>query len=806
MNRSLLFTVALTCCAAAATAQTTQLQFYLWSAGTAAGYGNGSSEESDSTFSPMYAPRIQAYAYQRPFASAADSGIAAAGSAQAVIQNYAYRNLIFPGHIALFPLGFGVWDWDPPPGQGVYGWHAACLYDQADAINPDASGNPQVDWSAPATAPTPDVYYRNYKQPWMTQGRKRTKDWMAAFLDSYSARGYVPYGGGTALLPLPVPDRFMLDIELEEDMCSPYTINDTRILEAVAQDPRWSDPAYPVPGFGTQTMNDLWLAARAKYDPTGGGVTWTSLSLYDYLQTGPTDNRVRDRWARDPALRGYFLWYNEICQKAVDAAIKEVVYDQVHALWPNCRISNFAHTKVDGKQDTFGWFPRADDSRNGSLYEFAPHFFVPETHAVRAPMTRGWDGLFHRINDLVEPGSDPTYPSNIWLYEKQDTSADISAPELFLWSQQGWSDADRHSYYIPAPYPPNPANPDYQDSPRNTSLRCQRQWLESILNSDDYGTFSTPHHGPTQISPEAIYPDPQVLWWSDVPDSQISPEYFLSQLAMFRAKDLGELQIFTGHFDSSHMPAGNALFLYQHVYTPQLTDYAVVQGCETSTPGELQRLWFTLRDPGHETVDVTAASNCYGGGASLEVTFDNLLAAADGDLALNLECSASVPGLVGRVYVWQPSLGQWASIAINDSPDDQFIFGFYAPTDSQGRSGTRRTFHIPNSVVTGLDKASVWIAIFPPTLAVPADFDVKFDLVQAYWELGIHSLDGSCAVTPPSGQIKGADMDHNGIIDGRDLELFYSYYGLGMKAADFNHDGVVDSQDLIAFLTQYALH
>ncbi len=150
--------------------------------------------------------------------------------------------------VCLTLQNFGQWIWAPPPNNWAPNPSMVSFLDEDDVLT-------NVQW----IGGTPPLDYRLLQcmQPWMEVGRAKVTLWMEDFIYGYTHLDppYMNHNAG------PPPARAAFDTEVSLALCC-LDANAIRIIEAVANDTtRWNDT--PVPGFGTQTMADLFATAKA---------------------------------------------------------------------------------------------------------------------------------------------------------------------------------------------------------------------------------------------------------------------------------------------------------------------------------------------------------------------------------------------------------------------------------------------------------------------------------------------------------------------------------------------------------------
>ena len=157
-------------------------------------------------------------------------------------------------------------------------------------------------------------------QPWMQTGRLLNGQWMDAFIARYKQRQ-------AANPAIPNPDRVILDLEDVLSGCCSH--NYLLQFKIIAADPRWA--TMPVPGYGKQTLAQVYAAARTAYampvDPQ------QAVALY--WPNGST------RSAADGLNRLWYSWWVSVYHRVYEGALDEVCYAKVRAAFPGCGTSNY---------------------------------------------------------------------------------------------------------------------------------------------------------------------------------------------------------------------------------------------------------------------------------------------------------------------------------------------------------------------------------------------------------------------------------------------------------------------------------
>ncbi len=684
----------------------------------------------------------------------------------------------------------------------------------APATNSHSSFHHELD----KTTPVPDWFPGEtiipehfYLQPWNEHGRAHAKAWMEAFLNEYESM--------RAPLDLEVPVRFHFDTESYFSACC--EVNQIRILQAAFQDPRWgssvSDPGLPVPGSADYLVpsggvdKQMWQL----YDEAKTAFGWPNLPLWHVSGLPANEALSRNNSATHPFNRRYMLWYWEITQRAIDAAMNECAYEPIKAKYPptqypNLKVSNYDHMDTDGLQDTFGWHTgRGNDGYIFGQFPSTYPTLQPMRTAVRAANNQGDAGASFFWSDFIDdnngtPGvPQDDYRPSFFLATPGVASGDFSSPFLYppnpphwigIWEGTDWG--DRYHYYLPKVSGIWPKATTAQ-----ITLDYARRSVESIINTPD-GT-------PSQVVPW-IRPMGQEAKWGEAPNQEIyvtSSADFRDILAMLRAKKISEIIVWWGDGGNppNFVPDWSTMkAIMDHVYKPQLNQIRVLTGTCTNCPtppatAHVDRLRYTLREPTDANLEYiqVASSNVDPPQVAVRLTFGGMDGWV-GNVTLNFEGSVNIDGLGsieemrGQVYVWDGHT--WQLVPIDDypgSPDSGF--GFFAPINPAGDPSvgwyeTRRTWeNIPKYVFNG--KMDIKIVLQRTTSMHP--FTSRFDLVQLVGQQDTNQ--------PAEGQEQGADFNHSQTTESYDVAAFMAAYAAGAESADFNNDGVVNGDDLTAF-------
>jgi len=178
---------------------------------------------------------------------------------------------------------------------------------------------------------------RAYSHPWLLNGTGTNPPllaWTQTFVDTYLDR--MDDSGAT----LPAPSRWYMDCE--EYVALPVNRNGVYFLEQVASSGTWDDPlpGFPLPGETDDTAQELYATVATTYG-------WES-DIHDQItSTLP---------AQDEQNQAVMAWWIMVTQRSIDATIKRCFYDIVHAAFEDCKVGNYGDSRMEGVNDTTGWF------------------------------------------------------------------------------------------------------------------------------------------------------------------------------------------------------------------------------------------------------------------------------------------------------------------------------------------------------------------------------------------------------------------------------------------------------------------
>ncbi len=516
--------------------------------------------------------------------------------------------------------------------------------------------------------------------------------------------------------------------------------------------------------------------------------SWDDLSLPQLLfrNLGPEADQNRP----------YVIWYWEIVDAALDAAMNECAYGKgtpatlLKAAWPNCKVSNYNDISADGKRDGFGWY-------FGRPFDHAPPPASPPALTAVRDCIRGQTAAFgtgaqYRWNDFVHDPNGPNERRSLWDTRPSVASGDFSAPELYP-TDAPHITADRKKVYEPD-WPPVDQESIMLDRARRT--------VESIINS--------PGGTPSKVTPW-IAGWGTTIPYSGYPTLPIIDSDLRRLLARLRALRVPEILIWWNHVTVPDPAWDITVATMDRVYIPQL-DSAWVVFAEADIPIDPDILRYTVRTPhvSAEVIELRAGILGQDRQVIIQVHYDNLTGWNTLDtFELNFEglvkpVAGTAGDVRGRISVWNGSA--WDDqVYINDFPGGgpEWGFGFFAPVNpasagaNAGWYETRRTWPINPSAPTFEEGTlDIQILLRRPGIGSGQGFDVRFDLAQL---IGVPGGDCSGCDTVAL----GADIDRSGSVNPTDLAEFTAAFIAGKRIADANNDGQINALDLSVFGAAY---
>lgn len=476
-------------------------------------------------------------------------------------------------------------------------------------VGPDRLFNP----SEPDSLPSEVLQQFRRRQPWMLAGREKATQFWSTFASSLtsanvtanrlhldieplarSGEGFVyvapaidPYFYHYTYIDLALTDAFsphdaflLYALPLENQGHKPVLVDGEWQLEPTASTfptsaNRWNNVL--VPGFGTNTMASLWNQVKGSFNNRDNPLMATGSSI-NYFPQSPTVLAFGPATSTDArANHATYIWYAQICQRALAAAHTQTAVNSMKSSFPNLKGSNYEMmTMSPGVQD-FGWHQPVPAGASGTPQPF-----------VRLG-ERGYKDSGNHGSNIATLSQGPDYD---WInYHELERVGDFSSPPLYAVGMnrasatpgqpiEGWLDYRQNDAYLPG-YP--------LDDRWTASMRWHRWTLESIIASEGVRN-GMPTNGPKPwetIAPWIVPPGINGVIFIDKlgPDESNSnvyvptPDDINRQLGLLRSKAIPELLVFNPRSvnDSGQIITsasdGYADFtkVYKQVYEPYLT-------------------------------------------------------------------------------------------------------------------------------------------------------------------------------------------------------------------------------------------
>lgn len=428
---------------------------------------------------------------------------------------------------------------------------------------------------------------RNYRHPFLHNALSDAanggvppplKKWMQSFVSQLDAEYQSRAADNDPSNDIPNPAGYRFYFDGEGPIAS-GTANDMYILSRLAADDAVpGSPVYhwwstkPVPGFGTQTLKDLYDAERAARASTGLSAWPADINdPVTGITTGVTGG-IQSTGAYPATNIPFSDWWSRICAQA-RIQVFQNVYGVIHDKWPNAKCGNYEDATADGVLDETSWFEDLNVAHNGTRLWGAPNGVWPEATANFGH----FDNARARQMPRNIPGRSPTVRNFLWSltdqrrgFRRVDNSIsnadaghepnapDVDSPNMYPLESStldGWGTSPEHQtgfrqrnlYVNPANcYPARSDDAAGAASEEYSEVLFDRMAAESVINS---------------------YPDPSltlghvdrlVPWlWEHVLESTDPWQYYLDErkyrakLMMLRGKKVKELLWFTGNNDNA---------------------------------------------------------------------------------------------------------------------------------------------------------------------------------------------------------------------------------------------------------------
>lgn len=736
---------------------------------------------------------------------------------QVVCRMQRYSQQFQQGRVHLVLKGFAHCPEQPAAGDV----QPTCLLHPDDAIPYTPS-----EFGAGNEALTVGIRARN---PWMTHASEHMKLWIKAFAQEYrrialtgvldpslpaegcnqlSAIANLTIGEVTmGIYAFPI-DRLLIDSETYPD------VKDDRVLKAMASgagDPahRWNTE--PVPGFGGQTLAQLWTAAAGQWDTTDPAFSWDA-SIADVL------DRTNFPFFRASKRRVY-LWYNAIAYRAKQHILESQVFAPAREILADLGTTpltgNYGEFAADGQPDEFGWqrvrgpdANRNEDPVGGTI---PPPPMVSSKTLPRISLQSfnessrmiGYDALGSWYNFKTQPRGPFTVDQpQLYSVDTSDASYNhrVRMKNLYL-----------------------PANPD--EAVEDVFRRVHRHRLETPINS---------YAGTGQSRVEPYFPAPDAQLGTGVMSHLFTAAFVRDQFAAARAKQHRQINVFHGVGNSQSTPSttlwNRTLSLMQQVHAFRIQNWEWTIG---DNPGHsvhpLGDITNTLRDPaqlhGPETVLIaTSTLDAMPDWAMTEAVaqFETWLPAPGESLQLVYEGRIHIPGMTNianpaafpahveiSLWDWYDTThagGWWHPVVFNDDPFEPHRCLFGTP-DLSARRGA--LFGDGSRFVSSSGHVRVRIAHFVHASVIDTTpFQSRHNLLQVFrHDTFALPPEGLAAGTGEIGEHSaplGPDLNTDRAVSAADLDYFFTAFAADSLAADYDGDGEVTSADVAAFAADYA--
>ncbi len=644
--------------------------------------------------------------------------------------------------------------------------------------------------------------YDEYEQRWI--GGAAT-EWMEEYLDALA----VLVSNAEGLPPISIA-RFHCEVETSLTQ----GLSDTRMVQvmlACEQDDRWD--TMPVPGFGGDTMLEIWHDAQDFYgwrDPADPYFT-----LADVLNVSQ-DANVGDNLP-------YYTWWIDVYRRALDGAIKITCYDVIdnHPIYGGAKHSNYGYANMDMGQDTFAF---------------------RKTDSVSDPTSTWYRGNYDfNFQNAYPQLLTTTTPPLAYGMAMDVSSGDFDAPVLPYGDvRPEWLNLRQPRWYEP---------PDaFTGLPRLETTnefyqRTHRHRLDAVLN--------TPTKAPDGVTP-----------WIDVPNvytiEEDGNENGIDEtrrvLALLRSKDIREILVW-GNKPVAGNPARGSVVDWNdlkradaQVYTPYIKSVELVRGVADAWSEQALNTTLRWEDPAELKIGSELAGNPSNHQVTeIVVRFNNVRPVElgnNGRLVLECRIDPSNPSEFctpveepceenvdhkiwreacrGQISIWNEQLGQWDPVeTVSDSADGEYRF--YVGDDNAwlGSSSTRREWDLGYDAWEGMcpylseqgscEEGAIAFKFTHLAPELPSGFSSSYDLIMFYHLDDVPDspamLSGSSSSTASSqaalasiGGFLPADFNFDGLQDSTDAEMFTAAWTNGERRADYNADGEVDALDLTQFL------
>lgn len=418
-------------------------------------------------------------------------------------------------------------------------WHPDSVFFRSD----DFVFSGDFGTTVPAWVADPET-----KNPWMKEGIKHAKDWMADFRDAWVAT----HAQNSQIPPLPTPTRF--DFDTEEFLAVPGWRGFVQLLDAYKNDPKWSQACVPGSGgdtlaAGGKTLAQLWADAKNSFSTTPSNplLPWASSSP---ILTTDFGFGIRDA-SSEIYNQDIYMWWSSVCQKALDGAMKQAAYDVLRAplvtnggtnLLASAKFSNYGDVNMTPGIVDFGTYQRLTSD---SIYAYP--FFPPGVDEAWAFTTsdRGqpdWLQHGHHLIDLTPQ------TSRNWLVQRSmKRSGDFNTPVLYAVGayNPSWTTVPNSWQYYKERNPYKATRPD-DEKWLDVTSRHHRRLLDSIVATEVEANAANSSFAPgSTISPWIALPGSNAQsFQGDAKDASLGGCAIVSRvLPLLRSKGVTQFMV-----------------------------------------------------------------------------------------------------------------------------------------------------------------------------------------------------------------------------------------------------------------------
>lgn len=671
-------------------------------------------------------------------------------------------------------------------------------------------------WPHPMNGNDPDPTANPHLHPFIVNAGGRPdlttnpplRQWHVDFLAGYKS-----------VANAPVPSAFLYDNEVF--VAESAGRNPIYLLRLLKDTAFWDtmengNPKYPVPGQDpSKTLKQLCKDASVSFG-------WGD-NLIDRINAGQSAVDTQDN-------REAMSWWYSVGQGVRDALLKKCAFDVVTSAqygWTSVKCGNYDDMRLDGGLDTTSWFvDRATSAGGISVDNVDPPSKRAWNHLPRVDADRGWGSPLYFLNN-----------DRRWFGLRKQASGDFDCPVLYELRDSALNGVGnrpgfRQNNIYRGPVLSAPSESDWE-----SAMRVSRHSVESVINS--FGGQHVSRLAPWVEMPSTTFDDPAHP--TEVHGFRTVQEIG-QMMAMLRGKGAPTIQ-FLYQEGPTPPPATavanawtEAAAVVTDVYATKVFSYRKHDGTfgqtqPTPTPDWLE---YTLRNSENKDDTVDLLGSCQIGLGDplwvqdLIVDFiwsPEYIAAILNDtygfmrgqehlrptsLQINVEYTTDRSDAVARVF----GLVQKHLDGNNQIVEEQWLEGYGVGTNAwlntelldDGRYVNRISVTLgSNSLATmpgliwpensGPGGSTVYKTQIKIHQTCPSwsNLGTQYNLVQVYPDFPI--------LANPSGELySAADLNYDGVVDSRDIEIFIIAWEDEEAPADLNHDGIIDGQDLELFV------